>query len=302
MNQEVILPNSGRKIWLKREDLLHDQYGGNKLRKLRYNLLKAMRDGHDTILTFGGAWSNHIHATAAVCKDLGFKSIGIIRGEEPQDYSETLQFAKDCGMSFHFVSRAEYKEKTQPFFIAWLHDEHGRFYLVPEGGSNYLGVQGCSEILADNDKVDFDIVASACGTGATLAGVVLSLGKSQMALGFSALKDGGFLSEEVARYLTLALGNHEMALELDSRFQMITEYHFGGYAKTNPELIAYLQEFHKANAIQLDPVYTGKMIYGLDNMVLSDQLEKGSSILAIHTGGLQGIPGIEKRIGELIYD
>lgn len=284
---------------IKREDLIHPEFGGNKWRKLKYNLERARHEGHKKILTFGGAWSNHIHATAQACAEFGFESIGVIRGEKPPVLSTTLAAAEESGMQLVFVSRDEYREKGEPFFKAWLHDELGSFYLVPEGGSNYLGVQGCTEILDEQTKA-YDLISCACGTGATLAGLILSLQSSQKALGFSALK-GGFMKDEVAKHLGYALGNMLATEEYLKSFDIIENYHFGGYAKTDPELIRFIRHFQTETGIALDAVYTGKMIFGLVDMISSGKIDASEKVLAIHTGGLQGNAGIEQRLGENLF-
>ncbi len=287
---------------LRREDLTHAEYGGNKLRKLKYNLLKAKESGYKTILTFGGAWSNHIYATAAACKEHGFKSIGVIRGEEPKVYSDTLSFARMCGMEFHFVSRQEYREKHEDYFKAWLRDQHGSVYLIPEGGSNYLGVQGCVEILNAEDKSAYSHVACACGTGATAAGLLISAGPQQKILAFSALKDGGFLRDEIRKFVYYALGDEEVADELMAQLEVITDYDEGGYAKCSVRELEYLRSFKAQHDIELDGIYTGKMMLGLDDMISKKTFAEGSRILAIHSGGLQGNVGIEQRLGHAIFE
>lgn len=275
-----------KEFTLKLLDEIHPTYGGNKFFKLKYNLEQARHAGRDTILTFGGAWSNHIYATAAACAENGFKSIGVIRGEEPKELSATLQFAKQQGMNLFFVSREEYREKGEPFFKAWLRDELGSFYLIPEGGSNFYGVQGCTEILTEDDS-EYDQIWCACGTGATLAGIILSLKSHQTAVGVSALK-GDFMRDEVMKHLTQSLGSYEVAQEYTDKFEIIDDAHFGGYAKTTPELLEFMKAFKSQTDIQLEPVYTAKMMWALIQNTRSP-----SKILAIHTGGLQGLKGFE---------
>lgn len=278
---------------------MHPEYGGNKWRKLKYNLERARHEGQKTILTFGGAWSNHIYATALACQDQGFGCIGVIRGEAPKQYSETLTAAHKAGMKLFFVTRQEYREKEESFFKAWLHDELGSFYLIPEGGSNYLGVQGCTEIL-DSETRDFDLITCASGTGATLAGIVLSLQEQQQALGFSALK-ASFMKDEVNKHLSFALGDNSILSEYTTQFDVIEKYHFGGYAKTSPELIDFIEAFYRSTSIKLDCIYTGKMIFGLVDMIKQGLINNAQKVLAIHTGGLQGNAGIEKRIGRDLF-
>ena len=290
----------GVHISMLREDETDKEFGGNKWRKLKYNLLKAQQSGHDTILTLGGVWSNHIHATAAAARRFGFKSIGIIRGEDLPGSTATLEFARSCGMELHFVSRSEYREKNEDYFKAWLHDVHGRFHLIPEGGSNYLGVNGCMEILGKHTR-HFDVIAVACGTGATLAGMTLSLGPHQRILGFPAVGEGEHLNEAILKQISWTLGDEEIAEEYRHRFRLHPEYSLGGFARTTPEFISFLREFYAISGIPLDPLYTGKMMWGLQDLLNKGRFVPGTRILAVHTGGLQGIAGIENRIGEKLY-
>lgn len=285
MNKEIRY--QGQDISIKLLDEAHPTYGGNKFFKLKYNIDQARHMGRDTILTFGGAWSNHIYATAAACAENGFKSIGVIRGEEPKTYSATLQFAQEKGMKLFFVSRNEYKEKNEPFFKAWLRDQLGSFYLIPEGGSNFYGVQGCAEILGEEDRLHNEIWC-ACGTGATLAGIILSLRSHQRAIGVSALK-GDFMRDEVMKHLMLSLGSEEVAQEYVDRFEIVNDAHFGGYGKTTPDLLAFIMDFKDGTGIQLEPVYTAKMMWAL----IQRTPEAGR--LAIHTGGLQGLAGFDLK-------
>lgn len=274
-----------------REDLLHPQYGGNKWRKIKYNLLKAKEGRHDTLLTFGGQWSNHLHATAAACRDHGLRSIGIVRGEAPKSLTETLLFAKECGMQLHFVSRAEYDEKDEHHFSAWLHDTHGSFYRVPEGGANYLGVQGCTEILGAH-TVEFEFIVCPAGTGTTAAGLLLSLQPRQKLLVFSALKGEDKLTENILRHVGWALGDPTYGEDYRSQLQVVTGFHFGGYAKHTPELLAFMKKLHVLMGLQTDHVYTGKMLFGLAEMAAQGLFPEGAKVLAIHTGGLQGLTGL----------
>ncbi len=276
---------------IKRLDLLHPEINGNKYFKLKYNIEKVLQSEHKTMLTFGGAHSNHIHATAAAGKLFGFKTIGIIRGEELENeakYSPTLKFAKQCGMQLEFVMRSAYTEKETDEFKSWLHDQFGSFFLVPEGGSNFLGVNGCLEILSEQDKNNFDIITCACGTGATLAGIVLALKPHQRALGFSVLKNGSWLKEEVLKHIRFFLMNDELANEFSDKFEIITDYDFGGYAKWNDELISFIENFETQHNVPLEQVYTGKMMFGIVDILTKKKMYGGKKILAIHSGGLQG--------------
>jgi 1-aminocyclopropane-1-carboxylate deaminase len=288
-----ICAQRGVTLHVKRLDLLHPHVQGNKWYKLKYNIDRALASEHKTLLTFGGAWSNHIYATAAAGKLAGLHTIGIIRGEEPSDYSNTLRFAKEQGMELKFVSRLDYEERATEEFKAWLHDEYGSFHLVPEGGSNYYGVNGCMEILTDTDLLTYSHVACACGTGATLAGMLLgSKGQSKF-IGFSALKGGDFLRDEVIKHIEYFLMDRELAEEYRSQFTIETAYHFGGYGKWNDELIAFIKEMEQKHHLPLDQVYTGKALYGLLKKIEDGEFDPESNVLFIHTGGLQGRLGCD---------
>lgn len=278
----------GVTVDVKRLDLLHPLINGNKGFKLKYNLLKAMSEKGQAVLTFGGAWSNHIYATAAAGKELGIRTTGIIRGEEPAQYSSTLEFARACGMHLEFVSRLDYEEKNTDEFKAWLQGKFGEFHLVPEGGSNYYGINGCMEILSASDKANYDAVALAVGTGATLAGMLLSATPRQRFVGFSALKGGDFLRDEVLRHLDYFLMNKELANDFAPQFSIETAYHFGGYGKWTDELMGFITEIETSYNLPLDQVYTGKALFGLLDLIARDTFTPGERILFVHTGGLQG--------------
>lgn len=284
-NQFIAEFPEGVSLYLKREDLLHPEVSGNKFRKLKYNIAEALKRNKETLLTFGGAYSNHIAATAAAGKLSHFKTIGVIRGDElgidlkkTLAQNPTLKFAEFCGMQFKFVSRSDYRNKNKPDFQQKLTEEFGEFYLVPEGGTNDLAVKGCEEILTKNDK-KFDFIAASVGTGGTVSGLINTSEEAQKILGFSALK-GDFHSEEIRKY------------SVKRNWEIIINYHFGGYAKVDSELIDFINNFSEKYKIQLDPVYTGKMLFGIFDLIKAGYFPFGSKILAIHTGGLQGIPGM----------
>jgi 1-aminocyclopropane-1-carboxylate deaminase len=282
MNQKITyeLPN-GISLEIKREDLLHPFISGNKFRKLKYNLLQAKAENQETILTFGGAYSNHIAAVAYAGKEQGFKTIGVIRGEELGNKiadNPTLQFAQECGMEFEFVTREAYRFKTEPDFIANLEQKFGSFYLVPEGGTNEYAIKGCEEILTEEDA-KFDYVCCAVGTGGTISGIINSALPHQKVLGFPALK-GDFLKDEIRKFAT------------NKNWELITDYHFGGYGKVNEELIQFINQFYKQTQVPLDPIYTGKMVFGVIDLIQKNYFPDNAKILLIHTGGLQGIQGM----------
>ncbi len=266
---------------VKREDLLGDGISGNKLRKLKYNVAKAIEDGATKILTFGGAYSNHILAASFIKKKYGIDVLGVIRGEELAKkitQNPTLSLAQKNGMQFHFISREEYKNKSSLVFLQKLKDKYGAFYLLPEGGTNDLAIKGCEEILTLEDA-KYDYICCSVGTGGTIAGIINSSFENQKVIGFSALK-GDFLEKDVA------------SLVLKNNWEIQTDYHFGGYAKVTSELIHFINDFKKDTGILLDPIYNGKMMFGIYDLIKKGYFKKNTSILAIHTGGLQAIQGI----------
>lgn len=287
-----LLENKGINCYIKRDDLIHPEVAGNKWRKLKYNLLEAKTRNKSTILTFGGAYSNHIYAVAAAAEMNGFKSIGLIRGEEPKKYGHTLQFAVSKGMKLIFLSREAYRKKTIPNNLM-----KGDFYLIPEGGTNSFAIKGCAEIVDEVKEqlpeVDFDYWCTSCGTGGTIAGLITGLKGESQVLGFSALK-GNFLEKEIRNHLS----NHPK--KETNNWKLITDFHFGGYAKHKKELIEFINEFKTTTKIALDPVYTGKMIYGIKEMIANDYFPKGTNLLILHTGGLQGNIGFNQRFGNLL--
>lgn len=286
INQKIELPfKSSVSLYIKREDLIHPIISGNKYRKLKYNIAFAETLNQDTLLTFGGAFSNHIAAVAEAGRVYGLKTIGVIRGEELHDKvldSPTLKFAQSCGMQFKFISREAFRLKSTQSFYEKIKKEFGDFYLIPEGGTNDLAVKGCEEILTETDQ-NFNYICASVGTGGTLSGLINNSNTTQKVLGFSALK-GDFLKEDISKFAK------------QDNWQLMTAYHFGGYAKINAELVTFINSFKKQNNIALDPVYTGKMMFGIYDLIKRDYFEPNSEILVIHTGGLQGIVGMNKRL------
>ncbi|TDN87119.1 1-aminocyclopropane-1-carboxylate deaminase [Salegentibacter sp. 24] len=286
-NQFVDEFPNGISLYIKREDLLHSEVSGNKFRKLKYNIAEALDQKMETLLTFGGAFSNHISATAAAGKLAGLKTIGIIRGEElagnlksTLNQNPTLQFANSCGMRFKFISRSDYRNKGDQGFLDKLKEEFGAFYYIPEGGTNHLAVKGCQEILNKNDT-EFNFIAVSAGTGGTISGLINASCQGQEILGFPALK-GDFLAAEIKKF------------SFQDNWKLILNYHFGGYAKVDSELINFINNFKDKYQIQLDPVYTGKLVFGIFELIKKGYFPSGSKILAIHTGGVQGIPGMNR--------
>lgn len=283
--KEIILKNTTVKLFIRREDLIHPFVSGNKFRKLKYNLLEAKNQKKTTLLTFGGAFSNHIAATAFAGRQNGFKTIGIIRGDELAykiDENPTLKFAQENGMVFEFVSRETYRLKEADDFIENLRNKFGDFYLIPEGGTNDLAVKGCEEILNENDSF-FDFICSSIGTGGTISGIINSALPHQKVLGFPSLK-GDFLQKDIRKFA------HK------ENWTLISDYHFGGYGKVSKELIEFINSFYQDNGIPLDPIYTGKMVFGVIDLISQGYFPENSKILMIHTGGLQGIEGMNLKL------
>lgn len=286
---EFLLKKKDVSVYIKREDLLHKHISGNKFRKLKYNILEATRLEKTTLLTFGGAYSNHISATAYAGKLFGLKTIGVIRGEElgidlnnTLATNSTLKFASNQGMELYFVSRIDYRKKNSIEFIDKLKQKIGDFYHIPEGGTNNLAVKGCEEILTNKDD-KFDYICCAVGTGGTISGIINTAKKQQIILGFPALK-GSFQSVEIEKYVN------------KHNWRLIEDYHFGGFAKINSELVSFINEFKEKHNILLDPIYTSKMLFGVNDMIERNYFKKGTKILTIHTGGLQGIKAMNSRL------
>ncbi|SRR5258706_1549984 len=271
---DSLLKESGLKLFVKRDDLIHASISGNKWRKLRYNIQEMKRQEKNLMLTFGGAYSNHILATAAAGSKLGFKTIGIIRGEEPHERNPVLKAAENFGMELHFVSREEYREKETKGFINKLENTFGDFYLVPEGGANELGVKGCTEITREI-KMDYTHLCCCCGTGTTLAGIALSLPAGKKALGFCIHKGDELVQKSINQWTSNA-----------DNFILVKDYHFGGFAKSTGQLQKFANEFFMETNIPVEPVYTAKMFFGIFDLVKKNFFQRGSVLVAIHTGGI----------------
>lgn len=293
--QELRAPEfeaAGLRLLVKRDDLLAwapgSAFCGNKWRKLKYNLITAREQGLEHLITFGGAYSNHLAAVAEAAHVLGFTSTGIVRGEETLPLNPTLRFARERGMALRYVSRQAYRNKTEADFFPSLGIDPAEAYVIPEGGTNSLALPGCrelgEEILQQSDP---DFIAVACGTGGTLAGIASGIEGRCMALGVSILRGGA--SDTIAPAPLLPRQSDGIAAAI------ITGYHFGGYAKWTPELIAFIRRFHAEHGIPLDPVYTGKLFFALFDLAQKGYFPRGSTIVAVHTGGLQGVAGFEER-------
>ena len=266
------------RVFIKRLDLIKSDISGNKYFKLKYNILEAISKGYKKVLTFGGAFSNHILATAVISNKYKLSSIGIIRGDEHSILNPTLQIASDNGMKFKYISREEYKNKDSQDFIDKINIKYHDYYIIPEGGTNDLAIKGTEEIIDVNDAHDY--VCCAVGTGGTISGIINSSQNHQMILGFPAIKGNNSLTEKI----TLMTNKNN--------WKLIDKYHFGGYARFNNELIDFINIFYINHNIPLDLIYTSKMIFGLHDLINLRKIPKGSNILLIHTGGLQGNIGM----------
>ena len=278
-------------VFVKRDDLIHPVISGNKWRKLKYNIKAAKENGFDQVLTFGGAFSNHIIATATAAKAHGLKSIGVIRGEEPKNWSATLKNCKAAGMKLKFVSRELYKSKADSAFINDLTDAYGESYVIPEGGANELGRKGCEEIVSELEN-SFDYLCCSAGTGTTAAGILHSINEENL-LVFPALKGGGFLRDEIV--------SATMHPKKTESIQLFGNYHFGGYAKINQELIDFTNQFYSIYKLKLDLVYTAKLFYGVFDLIKDGYFKKGSKLVILHSGGLQGNLGFINRYNVRLF-
>ncbi|MDQ2795448.1 MAG: pyridoxal-phosphate dependent enzyme [Bacteroidota bacterium] len=292
---EPIAAARGVRLLLWRDDLAHPDLPGNKARKLKYNLAAARQQQQHTLLTFGGAYSNHIAAVAAAGRLFGFRTIGLIRGDEPAPSAApnpTLARAAADGMALHYLDRAAYRRRAAPEFVAEMLARFGPAYVLPEGGTNVLALPGCAELVAEiRQQVAFDALAVAVGTGGTLAGLLTGLAGAEQAVGVAALKNGGFLREEVNALTQSAAG------QLYTNYSVQTDYHFGGYAKYSTALLAFIAQFRQRHGVLLDPIYTGKLLFGVLDLIAQGYFAPGSTLVAIHTGGQQAWAGWEARFG-----
>jgi len=277
-----------RKISLsiKREDLIHPVISGNKWRKLKYNIIHCRENGYKGILSFGGAFSNHLAALSHACNSYQLAAVGMIRGDNIDEQNPTIQFLRQEGMQLELVDRISYRKKSKPEFLLQLQDKYPDYFIVPEGGSNALALKGVGEIVAELDDNPLDYLCVSAGTAYTSIGILTHVDpdKVRKVLVFSSLK-GDFLKHEIEKY------KDDILVE----WELVTDYHFGGYAKTNLGLISFINEFKAFSGIPLDPIYNGKMFYGLRDMIRKEKIAKASQVLVIHTGGIQGIAGHNYR-------
>ena len=263
---------------VKRDDLIHPHISGNKWRKLKYNLLYARDKGIKKIVTFGGAFSNHIYATAAACQAFNLDSVGIIRGEEDIN-NPTIQFARSCGMNIMYIDRSSYRLKEQSDAIQSILHKIGPHFLVPEGGSNELAMPGLKELAEEINSTDYNNILVSAGTGGTAAGILKHLDISKELLVFSSLK-GDFLKNEILC---------KAGKEKNDQLKFIGDYHFGGYGKVTKELVLFINRFKDITGIPVDPIYNGKLVAGFFDLLKKGNIDHSKSYLWVHTGGLQGV-------------
>ncbi len=272
----------GIEVFIKRDDMIHPLISGNKWRKLKYVLQKAQAEGKTHLVTFGGAYSNHLLATAAAAARFGFKSTGFVRGEEVQN--DTLFMCHLHGMQLIFTDRDNYRDKPA-LFAQHFKDDTDAFF-IDEGGASPQAAKGCSELVGELSQT-YNHIFCACGTGTTAAGIINGISGHQLNTRFNAVpifKNGGFIKDEIDKYVTSP-----------ADYDLHLDYHFGGYAKTTPELIDFIKQFVAKTGILIEPVYTAKMLYALYDLAAKDHFKPGDKVLAIHTGGIWGFLGMKEK-------
>ena len=281
--------NNNLEIFMLRLDEIHPVISGNKLFKLIYFLQEAKKSRHKKIITFGGAYSNHLAATAFACKELKIKSVGIVRGEKPKVLSPTLLFCLENKMQLEFISRDSYKKTNEKGFFHpdSYRDEnkYGEHILIPEGGFSVKGKEGAGLIDQYFTDKNFTHVCLPVGTATTFAGLVDTNKNETEIIGFGVLKNFHDIEKRFA----------ELKVNPRKKYSFIGDYHFGGYAKKTNELISFMNDFYEQNKIALDFVYTAKMMFGIYDLIQKKYFPDGSKILCIHTGGLQGNSSLQSK-------
>lgn len=280
------LTNQDISLFVKRDDLQHEVVSGNKLFKLFYHLQYCQKNEIETILTFGGAYSNHLHATAYAAQKMGIKSVAIVRGEQLLPLNPTLKDCTDWGMVLEPVSRVDYKQKQDSESVQHIIDKYKGAHVIPEGGCDLMGVQGAAKMLDGVDQSEYDYIVCPCGTGTTLAGIVSKAAPHITVLGIAVLKGAQWMEAEVEGWLNQMC--HQSTPRHQAAWRINTDYHFGGYGKIKPELLEFIKMNNVDYDLPLEPIYTAKAMYGVLDMIQKGLFEKGSRILFIHTGGLQG--------------
>ena len=278
--EDPLLQEHQIELWMKRDDLLHPIISGNKWRKLKYILNHALSLGSDTLISMGGTYSNHLHALAYAGKILGLKTEGFIRGEQPEPLTQTLIDLQNWGMKLTFISRSDYRLLRHYKAYNELPTLKSGQYWIPEGGAHKLALKGVEEIVSELE-IAYDFLCAPCGTGTSLAGIINAAPDSVSILGFAALKNAAFLRTDI----------NDLLLQPKNNWQLNLDYHFGGFAKTTTELMTFITDFEDKNNIPLEPIYTGKMMFALYDLITKRTFKPGKRIIALHTGGLQGKRG-----------
>ena len=287
---------AGVSLYIKRDDLIHPAISGNKWRKLKYNLSAINEAGQKGFVTFGGAFSNHLAASAYAAALHKLNMVAVVRGYETGMRNPTLDFLEQCGVHCIGVSRSDYTQKNDPEFLSALKANYPEYAIIPEGGANNNGLRGCMEIMNEVDQ-PFDIVAAPLGSATTFSGLLLSGFAARQFLGFPAVKGGAYLKADVNNFIAQAKQTDWLPPTFTPpKWRLVSAYHFGGFGKANAELIGFMNRFYAETDIPLDPIYTGKMLYGLTEMAKQGKFIPGTQILALHTGGLQGIIGMNQRL------
>lgn len=277
-------------VQVKRDDLIDNIISGNKWRKLKFNLKQLKSENYQGALTFGGSYSNHIHAFAFACKQHNIPSIGVIRGEEDYANNFTLSWARHWGMKCHFVDRKTYRRRFETGFLADLKALYPEYFIIPEGGSNSLAIPGVAEVITElNQQTEFDTILTPVGSGGTLAGLIsgdsVTKSKQHKILGIAVLKQAEYLVHDIKSLLTPEANKH-------NSWKLLTEYHRGGYAKFSAEDIGRLRDFNEITGITFEPVYSGKMVLAFLDLIEQNYFKQGERIILVHTGGLQGLGGM----------
>ena len=281
----ALLKEKNISLGVKRDDLLHPLISGNKWRKLKYNLIRMKELKKTQLLTFGGAFSNHIHACAAAGKMFNLTTHAIVRGPEIDNNNPTIQFAKQCGMQLHAVNRIEYRKRHDQAYLDALQTRFPNAYIIPEGGTNSLALPGCKELVKSLPEHDYLICPT--GSGGTLAGLIEGSALTTKVIGIAVLKQGEYLKEDIIKLSSKA--------KYQNNWQLLTDFHDGGYGKFSPQLWQFCQNMNANHALPLEPIYSGKMMYALWQLIAQDYFPSGSKIIAVHTGGLQGLNGLKYR-------
>lgn len=293
-----LLREKGISLFVKREDLRHSQISGNKWHKLKYNLQRAQERGYDCIASFGGPWSNHLHALAYAGQQYGLKTIGFVRGDLPQPLNAMLQDACDWGMELRPLSYSDYRRRYDPDFVDRITTRLENAFVVPEGGANDLAIRGCVELSMEicRQQPDMNVLCAACGTGATLAGLIAGVsdsgGNGVEVLGFAALSENRSMASDINGW------SQGCGKRTKVSWRLIEEYHCGGFAKLNRPLVTFMDQWRYYSDIPLEPVYTGKLFYGLFEMIGAGHFPRGTTIVALHSGGLQGLRGMEQQMAQ----